>query len=527
MFLPQGISINRQGSRELSACENLPRRLAGRYAAVDLGSNNFQMLLVDVIAGELRVVDRLKHKVQLLQGFQSGELSADSMRRSLDVLAHYAELLAPLPRANIAVKGTFALREALNREAFTRPARDILGVPVDVISGEDEARLIDVGVSRHLDMTGRVAAGQGRSLVIDIGGGSTEFALSRQSPKGRLLESSLSLPLGCVSLSEAWFQRPELVGTAYHPARRDVLATCGDQLLPFRGADVLVGTSGILESILTVCEANGFSHGAITRLALHAVESALTEGRWVADLGLPGLAPERADLFPAGVAILSAVMETLRAERVHFSDATLPLGILYQMLRLDADPDPRSAAVRSLIERFQIDSAQADRVRNRAVVLLRSARPGVDSRHLRLLEHAALLHEIGLSVSPQGYHRHGAYLLQHCSLRGYEPDDRQALTWLVRAHRRSLPASIEAMSQRLRYPDLAAILTALRLAVVLERSRDAADEPVGTLDLTATAIRLSLPAAWLKTHQLSSAGLQEEKILLARQGYRLEVTESR
>lgn len=288
----------------------------------------------------------------------------------------------------------------------------------------------------------------------------------------------------------------------------------------------MVGTSGILESILTVCEANGFSHGVITRLALHALESALTEGRWLADLGLPGLAPERADLFPAGVAILSAIMESLRAERVHFSDATLPLGILYQTLGLEADPDPRSASVRSLVMRFQIDQAQASRVRNRALALLRSARPEIDIRHVRLLDHAALLHEIGLSVSPQGYHRHGAYLLQHTVLRGCEPDDRQALTWLVRGHRRALPAAIVVVSQRLRYPDLAAMLFALRLAVILERSRGSFDEPAATLDVAETGIRLGVPAEWLATHQLAVAGLEEEKVLLAGQGFRLVVAET-
>jgi exopolyphosphatase/guanosine-5'-triphosphate,3'-diphosphate pyrophosphatase len=232
------------------------------------------------------------------------------------------------------------------------------------------------------------------------------------------------------------------------------------------------------------------------------------------------------DIFPAGIAILSAVMESLHAERVHFSDATLPLGILYQMLGLGADRDPCSSAVWSLVARFQIDQAQAGRVQERALALLRSARPGIDIRHVRILDHAALLHEIGLSVSPQGHQRHGAYLLQHTGLRGYEPVDRQALTWLVRGHRRALPAAIEAMAERLQYPELPAALFALRLAVVLERARGVSDEPGATLEVAAPGIRLGLPAGWLANHQLSAAGLEDERVLLARQGFRLEVTES-
>ncbi len=480
------------------------------------------MLLVDAVAGELRIVDRLKHKVQLLQGFQSGALAASSVERSLAVLGRYGELLEPLSRSNIAVKGAYALRVADNRATFTKAAEAILGAPVDVISGEEEARLIDVGVSRHLDRGGQNGNEDGRCLVIDIGGGSTEFALSERSKSGRRLVSSLSLPLGCVSLSDVWLSRPELVEAAWRIARQEALSICDDKPKLFHGAEVNVGTSGILESILTVCEANGFSQGAITRLGLHAVESALTSGRWVADLGLPGLAPERTDIFPAGVAILSAVMEKLAIQHVHFSDATLPFGILYDMLSWASDPDPRSHAVDSLMSRFQVDRDQSTRVEARALGLLKSARPSIDRRHQRLLIHAARLHEIGLAIGPQGFHRRGAYLLQHTHLRGFEPHDQQALAWLIRNHRRGLPAGIDATGAKLGFSELSTVLFALRLAVILERARSDTTTVTTKLRLSSRSMELAIDPGWLGGHALMRSGLEEERVLINRLGYSFE-----
>jgi exopolyphosphatase/guanosine-5'-triphosphate,3'-diphosphate pyrophosphatase len=496
--------------------------VANRYATVDLGSNNFQMLLADVFETEVRIVDRLKDKVQLLRGFRGGVLAGAAIDRGLNALGRYAELLAALPAERIAVKGTYALRAASNRDEFLRRAQTLLKVPVDVISGREEARLIDVGVSRHLAAEPDSATPhRSTCLVIDIGGGSTEFALSRRAGRSRQLERSTSLGLGCVSLMDTWFSRPELVGTAWTGARKEITDLCATELHGFTGVDIVVGTSGILESILAVCEANGFSEGSISRAALGEIETALTGGLWVADLGLPGLAPERTDIFPAGVAILAAVMDSLLIPEIHFSEATLPLGILYDMLGLEADLDPQDTAVSSLVHRMGLDAEQGERVALRAEALLRSALPDVDARHVTLLKHAARLHEVGLAISPQSFHRHGSYLLQHLNLRGFSADERHALAWLVRGQRRGLPPLKDTGSIGQRFPQLAIALLVLRLAVILERPRNPQLSVPASLVLAGTTLRLSLGQG-AKNRPLTHSGLEAEQNLLARQGYRLE-----
>jgi exopolyphosphatase / guanosine-5'-triphosphate,3'-diphosphate pyrophosphatase len=499
---------------------NTSRQLE-RWAALDLGSNNFQMLLVEVDHGELRVVDRLKDKVQLLHGFCDGQLDSQALHRGREALGRYAQLLRSVPTSRVHAKGTYALRAATNSRQFLQDARDILGVPIDVISGDEEARLIDLAVSRHL---GRFVAQDAHTcLVIDIGGGSTEFAQSRQKGINREMADCLSLPLGCVSLSDAFFGKPELVAAVWKRARAAALDACADVLPRFRGADLVVGTSGILESILTVCEANGFSHGAVTRLAVLEIERALSGGLWVADLGLPGLPPERTDIFPAGVAILSAIMEVLRIERIHFSDATLPHGMLYDAMGLGPDPEPQTAAVAALMSRFGVEPDQAERVRSCALGLVKGCGVVLDQRHVGLLSHAAGLHEIGLSLGVQGYHRHGAYLLQNTPVRGFCPDDQQALAWLIRSHRRAFPHAAKSMGERVQYPHLDCLLIALRLAVIIERGRCPAQSSGALMRMTDRRIDLTVGAAWRAANTLSMRGLEEEKLLLARQGYELVI----
>lgn len=501
-------------------------REGDRWAALDLGSNNFQMLVVEIRSGELRVIDRLKDKVQLLQGFSKGCLSVQAIARGLGILGKYRQLIASVPVERVIARGTHALRVADNRLEFMEQAEQILGVPILVVSGEEEARLIDVAVSRHLDSS--LTAGDAQpSLVIDIGGGSTEFALSSVHMGQRRLSASASLPLGCVSLTEAWFSRPDLVGATYTKARDAALEVCTPELKAFAGAPFVIGTSGILESILTVAEANGFSHGAVTRLALLEIERALTSGLWVADLGLPGLPPERADIFPAGVAILSAVMQTLRIERVHFSSATLPLGILYDALELGADATPKAHAVASLASTLNLDARQGQRVRNLALALFDCVHPAPGAGERALLGYAADLHEAGLAIDLRSHNRHGAYILQHASLRGFDPDDQQALAWLVRGQRGTFPHGADSIAERLRIPDLRDMLIALRLAVILERARsDAAGANVVSLAIADREVRLQLSADWLAGNSLTASGLMDEAVLLARQGLRLCVIEA-
>ncbi len=521
-----------QKSIDAAVVEKTPFQTATRsraaqevWAALDLGSNNFQMLIVQRIHDEVVVIDRLKDKVQLLQGLKANSLQPSAIARGLEVLKQYGQRLLEVPRAKVRVVGTFALRVAGNRSEFLVPAERLLGVPIDVLSGFEEAKLIDLAVSRHLDDTLERSTPVSERLVLDIGGGSTELARSEWQSGQRRLTAANSWPLGCVALMDQYFSHAEVIGRAYPRARKHVLSALRAAGAKSAESADVVGTSGTLESIVTVCEANGFSRGEVTTEALRRVESAITGGMWIADFGMPGLPPERVDIFPAGVAILSALMEELQIERVRFCDATLPHGVLYAGMGLRADSCSALDAVRALAERFGVDLTQGNRIAQQALKLFRRLHgDSVDERHIQLLQYAAYLVEIGLQVGAQGYHRHGAYLLQHSQIRGLTPNAHEALVTLVRCHRRAWPAGLQPEAERLGYPRLTDVLLSLRLAVMLERSHADSHSPQDAdLVFVEQELVLRLPVGWLEGHPLTATELRHEQQLLARQGVKLRV----
>ena len=493
------------------------------WAALDLGSNNFQMLVVRRLRDEIVVIDRLKDKVQLLQGMSANCLQPVAIKRGLQVLQRYQQRLREVPPAKLKVVGTFALRIAENRSEFLIPAEDILENPIEVLSGHDEARLIDLAVSRHLDGALERSRPDSQRLVLDIGGGSTELARSEWQSGRRQLAEATSIPLGCVALMDQFFSHSEIVGRAYPQARVRALSLLRKLgIKSADGADV-VGTSGTLESIVTVCEANGFSRGEVTADALTQVEDAITGGLWLADFGIPGLPPERVDIFPAGVAILSAFMTILEIERVRFCGATLPHGVLYAGMGLAEDNSLVLDAVGAMAARFGVDPAQGDRVRRQALNLLQSLSDGsVDERHQQVLAFAAILLEIGLQIGVQGYHRHGAYILQHIEIRGLSPNAKRAVVTLVRCHRRAWSAGLQAEGERLGYCQFADVLISLRLAVILERSHADSHSPQDVvLSRVGRETVLDLPAGWLEAHPLSADELRQEQQFLKNQGVKL------
>jgi exopolyphosphatase/guanosine-5'-triphosphate,3'-diphosphate pyrophosphatase len=286
-----------------------------------------------------------------------------------------------------------------------------------------------------------------------------------------------------------------------------------------------------------VLAANGWSDREITADGLAHLVRALVEGRWDADTGLLGLAPERVDIFPAGVALLDALFRRLGIRSMRYVDAALEDGVMLGLLGGTDDPgDVRPATVRGLQARFGIDVAQAGRVRETALALFDQAdawwpvagSEGLDTAAWRqVLAIAADFHELGLVVAPRAYHRHGAYLLKHADLRGFSAREREYLALLVRSHRRSLPVlafSSLAPAERRRLLRLAALL---RVAVILERGHADREGPLprvvaGTLN-DGDRLVLTLPPDWPSRHPLSMRELELEPGQLAAAGIRFEI----
>lgn len=475
-------------------------------AAVDLGSNSFHMVVARIVQGELQFVDRLRERVALGAGLDPAKkLTAEAQERALACLARFGERVRGMPAGSVRAVGTSALRMARNAEAFLARAADVLGHPIEIIAGAEEARLIYLGVAHDL------ADEQSRRLVIDIGGGSTECILGEHF---EVLQAD-SLHMGCVNFSLRFF--PGGVITAEAMERARLAARLELRSLEYRyrelGWSECIGASGTVLAVDAITRENRWSEPGITSKTVGKLRKALIAAGRTDALRLPGLQPDRAPVLPGGVAILSALFDGLAIESLQPSLGALREGVLYDLLGRIRHEDLRDQTVRRLGKRYHVDLAQSGRVSRAAATLFAQAATGWDiplELGTRLLNWSARLHEIGLALSHNGYHKHGAYLVDHSDMPGFSSQDQQTLGALIAGHRRKLPLErFAALPARMRERALRACLI-LRLAVLLNRSRG--HQPVPELVFTPrkNGYEIGTPEGWLAANPLSRADLEEE-----------------
>ena len=491
---------------------------AGRMlAAVDLGSNSFRMVVAAAADGDFQRVDSLREGVRLAAALgPDGRLDASGQERALDCLRRFGQRLRDLPPESVRAVGTNTLRRARNATAFLERAREALGFPVEVISGREAARLIDRGVAHDL------GPAEGRRLVVDIGGGSTECVLGKGDGPERLE----SLYMGCVGMSLEYFPggriRRDALRAAELAARVELEALAGE-LRPLGGV-ACAGASGTVRAAAAVARGSGWGPEEVTLPALKKLRRAMLEAGSVARLDLPGLSPERAAVFPGGVAILWATFRAFGIRTMVPSAGSLREGVLLDLLgRLGAD-DERARTIARLAEQYRVDAAQAARVEATALRLLAQvAAPwGLGGREARdYLTWAARVHELGLVVAHGGHHKHGGYLLTHSELPGFSFQEQRLLALLVRAHRRKVPLALFAELAEGRREQALRLTVLLRLAAVLHRARG--DAPATELGLAAEErkLRLALPRGWLRAHPLTRAELEQEAALVRPAGFEL------
>lgn len=497
---------------------NVPITEQAPLAAIDLGSNSFHLLIARPAEGELRVLEALSEKVQLGTGLEQSHLLDDqAQERALDCLRRFAQRIAGIPPQRVRIVGTNTLRVAHNARQFIRRASEILGHEVEVIAGREEARLIWLGVSHS------TPASEGRRLVVDIGGGSTEFIIGENFDA----LGTESLHMGCVSWTERFFPdgvlTPGRFERAVLAARQEVLSI--ESAYRVLGWHEAVGASGTIRAVAQVCDAHGWCRDGVSREGLENIRERLLAFGRVGDVTLSGLPADRRGIFPAGVAILLGVFRQLGLEQMSVSPGALREGVLYDMLGRSADEDVRERTVRAMMRRHRVDTAQADRVAGLARELLRATAAAWeldDPEYARLLRWSALLHEIGFSVSHTRFHRHGAYLILNGDMAGFSRDEQQALAFLVRCHRRSIAlAQLDDFEPATRTAMLRLCLL-LRLACRLHHARSV--EPLPALAVTARAdgIELGFPHGWLDEHPLTRADLEQESDCFRAAGYRLD-----
>ena len=473
------------------------------YAAIDLGSNSFHMLVVREIAGSIQVLSRVKRKVRLAAGLnKENELSEQAMERGWQCLRLFSEYLRDIPAEQIRVVATATLRIAKNADIFVAKASEILGNTVHVISGEEEARLIYRGVAH-------TTGGAEQRLVVDIGGGSTELVTGTGAKTTQLM----SLSMGCVTWLERYFSDRSLTEENFAQAQqaaKAILAPVAKKLIQ-QGWQVCVGASGTVQALQEIMIAQGMDE-LITLPKLERLKQKAIECGKLEELEIEGLTFERALVFPSGLAILIAIFETLHIENMILAGGALREGLVYGMLQLPIEQDIRQRTLRNIQRRFQIDIEQAHRVQQLAehFFIQVSKSWQLDNRCRELLSSACALHEIGLSVDFRQAPSHASYLVSHLDLPGYTPAQRRLIASFLRNQKGIIDLAPLNQQNALPINQAYRLVRLLRLAIIFASRRRDDTLPALRLRTEDEKLIITLPHQWIAEHPLRAENLHEE-----------------
>ena len=467
---------------------------SGPLAAVDMGSNSFRLEIGQMQHGRYRRIDYLKDMVRLGGGLDGdGLLTEEAVQRGLACLRRFAGRIAGFPAARVRAVATQTLREARNRDAFLLRSQAALGVPIEVISGREEARLIYAGVA-HLQPSSVPR------LVIDIGGRSTELILG----SGRVPTAAESFGVGCVGLSMRFFGDGQLTEAGFRAAQVAAGAEFEEALRLFARPhwQEALGSSGTASAVSQVLAASHISDGSITPAGLRwFIERCVAAGH-IDRLELPGLKPERRPVLPGGLAILYTLAANFNIDLVRPAKGALRQGVIIDLherleaLRRARPGDIRDDSAAELQSRFGVDAEQARKVTDVALALFDAVQPHADSETCRELGWACALHEIGQMVSHHDHHRHSAYLLAHIDAPGFSQSQQRRIGELVLGQRGGL-RKIEAA---LASDSFAWQVMCLRLAVIKCHTRGEVSSSALQLRARGREGQLLYSARWSELH---------------------------
>lgn len=492
-------------------------------AAIDLGSNSFRLEIGQYDHGQIQRVDYLKETVRLGNGFdEERNLSLQAMTRGWDCLARFAERLAGFSTAQVRAVATQTLREAKNRDEFIQRGSQILGFPIEVIAGTEEARLIYLGVAQLLPQNSE------RRLVIDIGGRSTELVLGHDLQATQ----TASYRVGSVAWSMKYFPNGEFTEATLYRAEIAAQAVLDDALTnyPRSAWDKAYGASGTVAAVAVILQQAGFPAGLISRDGLNWLVKCLLRAGNVNLVALEGLKDDRRAVLGGGVSVLHGLMKLLRIDTLHVAEGALRHGVLLEMVERDAhNTDARDSSVQRLSQKFAVDGAQAQRVARVAGRLLTQMLPtSPDATSLeaarilqRKLGWAATLHEIGMAIASCDYHKHGAYILQNADTVGFSLPELQRLGLLVLGHR----GKLKKIGVDFEEVGFVMQLMALRLAVILCHARQDPQDDGVSLSYTPTCQRYALTtsSAWVTSYPQSAHLLRQESLAWQRLPWRFDL----
>ena len=467
-------------------------------AAVDLGSNSFRLEIGKVDGAHIARHGYWKETVRLAAGLdESNKLSKKSIDIAVETLARMNERLRGMKNEHVRAVGTQSLRQAHNLDEFLLEAQHALGFPIEVISGREEARLVFEGCMHTLPPS------TARRLVVDIGGASTEVIVGKKFEA----ENAESFKVGCVNTSLRFFKDGRIDRSSLKKAQVAAAAEI-EEAVPVFARDLwdeAYGSSGTIGAVSDILRTQGWTDGTITPHGLLTLRYALLDAGEIKRIRLSGMKPDRQEVLVGGVAVLSAVFDSLEIEEMRPARGALRVGVLYDLLGRRERKDLRDSTVVRMQARFGVDRAQAQRVSALAAQFHAALNTTASVEMENRMRWAALLHEVGFAISHNDYHKHSAYLIQHCDIAGFSTSDQERVATLVLAQRGNLKKVQQALADH----QSAASILSLRLAVILAHARRAVELPEWSVKFGKT-IELALAGDWLARHPLTQYLLDEE-----------------
>ncbi|HAT29797.1 MAG TPA: Ppx/GppA family phosphatase [Janthinobacterium sp.] len=468
------------------------------YAAVDLGSNSFRLHIGKHDGETIRVLKSMRDPIRLAAGLDAqGNLSPAAMQTALSCLKNFRAVLATYELEAVRVVATSAMRVARNGAIFLPLAEQAIGYPIEIISGEEEGRLIYMGVANSLAVPGE------RRLVLDIGGGSTELILGR----GQDIERVESFSIGTVKQSLSFFVGGRIDAPSFEAAILSARSHFEDAAPPYHPQHWknAYGSSGTIRTIADIIAKNGLGGGDLSGPSLDALKQRFIDFGQVARIDMPGLRADRAGTIVGGLAILIALVRELDIETLAPIEAGLRMGVMWDLYLRSTKRDRREQSVRGYMEKFHVDEGRAGRVADHAVAMYAQLKPGNDGL-AKCLRWSGLLHEVGMAVSQTGYHKHAAYIVENADLPGFTTREQKTMSKLIMAQKGNLRKIADSLAD----PDFAKAVLALRLAILFMHARIEADFSELRLRMK-SRIELEIKRDWVAHHPTVSFWMEKEQ----------------
>ncbi len=489
------------------------------YAAIDLGSNSFHMIIAREVHGVMQVIDKHKETIRLGSGLdKKNYLTAEAFERGIDCLERFGQLIKHIPYHQVRAVGTNTLRNAKNSRDFLKAAKKALNHEVEIIAGQEEARLIYLGVSHGLPENNE------QRLVMDIGGGSTEYIIGKHFSNDHLT----STEMGCVSVSQLFFAQNKIHESSLNKA----ITHCRQILHPHYQKlkelswDTAIGASGSIKAIGSILEENKWSKKGITLEGMQSLSNKLIAAGSVEKADIKGLKEERTPVLLGGLAILMASFKVLNINVMHISINALREGLIFDTLGRLHSRDARETSITAMQQWMKVDIKQADDVAETALNFYDQALPSwpldnPDYNYRKLLNWAAKIHEVGIALSYKRYRHHSSYIIEHADLAGFSQQEKQILAVITLNHRgKFLQESFSNLPKK-HQEQLPYLTILLRLAVRIHRGHENESLFPEIFIEKEHNIHLKFQKNWLDNHPLTNLDLSIEAEHLANIGFEL------